>query len=70
MHVNGVKASHTLKGVGETAAKKDNPQFDAKLVPGVNRVDVELLAASEARKGKAEEVLRETCTVFVNLLRA
>lgn len=77
--------------------EKDRPVFDVRLpvpVPGgqggVNRIDVEILAAvkpsEEGRNGKSgaskekdgtpvkdvkeEVVVRESCTIFVHLLRA
>ncbi|KAF2753209.1 hypothetical protein EJ05DRAFT_223285 [Pseudovirgaria hyperparasitica] len=68
--INGTKLTQAIRpGPGEHEREKDHPPYDVKLGPGVNRIEVELLAGSDTKGGKKEEVLREVCTIFVNLLR-
>lgn len=60
----------------EGGKKKGEPLFEAKLVPGVNRVEIEIIAEKdkkakgvEGKEGK-EQVDIEKCTIFVHLMRA
>ncbi|KFY03259.1 hypothetical protein V490_00238 [Pseudogymnoascus sp. VKM F-3557] len=49
-----------------------NPLFEARLLPGVNRIEVELIAALPKAASKAangQEVELEKVTIFANLLR-
>ncbi|KFY16711.1 hypothetical protein V492_01147 [Pseudogymnoascus sp. VKM F-4246] len=49
-----------------------NPLFEARLLPGVNRIEVELIAALSKGASKAangQEVELEKVTIFANLLR-
>ncbi|KFY86487.1 hypothetical protein V500_07595 [Pseudogymnoascus sp. VKM F-4518 (FW-2643)] len=49
-----------------------NPLFEARLLPGVNRIEVELIAALPKGASKAasgQEVELEKVTIFANLLR-
>ncbi|KAF1997634.1 Bromodomain-containing protein [Amniculicola lignicola CBS 123094] len=75
--ING--ATMGANGLYEGGKKKGEPVFEAKLVPGVNRIEVEIVAERD-RKGREKErsgerggekdmVDVEKCTVFVNLLR-
>jgi hypothetical protein len=58
----------------EGGKKKGEPVFEAKLVGGVNRIEVELVAekdhkgASETSNGK-EQIEVEKCTIFLHLMR-
>ena len=59
----------------EGGKKKGEPLFEAKLVGGVNRIEVEIVAEKD-RKGqpesggaKKEEVEIEKCTIFLHLPR-
>ncbi|KAF1832969.1 Bromodomain-containing protein [Decorospora gaudefroyi] len=57
----------------EGGKKKGEPLFEAKLVGGVNRVEVEIVAEKD-RKGQPEsgtpkDVDIEKCTLFLNLVR-
>lgn len=62
------------EGAGfEGGKKKGEPVFEAKLVGGVNRIEVEIVAE---KVGKDDEVLNgkdaveiEKCTVFLHLAR-
>ena len=69
--INGSSSTPTFEG----GKKKGEPLYEAKLVPGVNRIEVEVIAEKK-EKGKIEskdlkEVVDiEKCTVFVNLMRA
>ncbi|KAF2467407.1 Bromodomain-containing protein [Lindgomyces ingoldianus] len=64
----------------EGGKKKGEPLFEAKLSPGVNRIEVEAIAEkdkktagkTEGRDGKdpKEQVEVEKCTIFVHLMRA
>lgn len=58
----------------EGGKKKGEPVFEAKLVGGVNRIEVEIVAEkekkdqSETSNGK-EQVEIEKCTIFLHLMR-
>jgi hypothetical protein len=58
----------------EGGKKKGEPVFEAKLVGGVNRIDIELVAekdrkgAPETMNGK-EQIEVEKCTIFLNVMR-
>jgi hypothetical protein len=61
-----------LEGTRQDGQKeKGRPVFEGKLVQGVNRIEVEVVA--EREKGRQEkgkgEVEGEKCTVFVHLMR-
>lgn len=49
-----------------------NPLFEARLLPGVNKIEVELIAAlprGAPKPGSGQDVELEKITVFANLLR-
>jgi hypothetical protein len=58
----------------EGGKKKGEPVFEAKLVGGVNRIEVEIVAekdrkgAPEMSNGK-EQIEVEKCTIFLHLMR-
>lgn len=58
----------------ETGKKKGEPVFEAKLVGGVNRIEVEIVAekdgkgASETNNSKGD-IEVEKCTIFLHLTR-
>ncbi|KAF2750793.1 Bromodomain-containing protein [Sporormia fimetaria CBS 119925] len=65
--VNGVAPGY------EQGRKKGEPLYDAKLQPGVNRVEVEVIAEKKGKhesKDPKEAVEIERCVIFVNLMRA
>jgi hypothetical protein len=69
--INGTSPSPGYEG----GKKKGEPLFEAKLAPGVNRIEVEIVAEKD-RKGqpdsgsaKKEDVEIEKCTIFLHLPR-
>jgi hypothetical protein len=68
--INGAAATPGYDG----GKKKGEPVYEAKLMVGVNRVEVEIVAEKD-RKGKPESNLPkdqvdiEKCTIFLHLLR-
>ena len=58
----------------EGPKKKGEPLYDAKLNPGINRIEIEVIAEKD-RKGEPEskdpkdQVEIEKCIIFVNLMR-
>jgi hypothetical protein len=67
--INGASAGY------EGGKKKGEPLYEAKLSPGVNRIEVEVIAEKD-KKGKPEskdpkeQVEIEKCTIFANLMKA
>ncbi|CAI6281041.1 unnamed protein product [Periconia digitata] len=65
----------TMPNGYEGGKKKGEPAYDAKLMSGVNRIEIEIVAEKD-RKGKPESkdpkehVDVEKCTVFVHLMRS
>jgi hypothetical protein len=57
----------------EGGKKKGEPVFEAKLVGGVNRIEVEIIAEKVQKDGEAtstkDAVEIEKCTVFLHLAR-
>lgn len=76
--VNRVPVTAGINGGGEGAGyeggkKKGEPVFEAKLVGGVNRIEVEIVAEKIAKDGETvggkDAVEIEKCTVFLHLAR-
>lgn len=78
--VNRVPVTAGINGGAEGAGfeggkKKGEPVFEAKLVGGVNRIEVEIVAEkfgkdSEAVNGSGKDAVEiEKCTVFLHLAR-
>lgn len=69
----GINGSSTNSGY-EGGKKKGEPVYEAKLLPGVNRLEVEIVAEKD-RKGRPEskdpkeQVDIEKCTIFLHLMR-
>lgn len=62
------------EGAGvESGKKKGEPVFEAKLVGGVNRIEVEIVAEKVDKEGEVENgkdaVEVEKCTIFLHLAR-
>lgn len=62
------------EGVGfEGGKKKGEPVFEAKLVGGVNRIEVEIVAEKMSKDGETantkDTVEIEKCTIFLHLAR-
>lgn len=75
--INGASAAQGYEG----GKKKGEPVYEAKLVVGVNRVEVEIVAEKEKKAGTTKEggavggkdrdtVDVEKCTLFLHLKRA
>jgi hypothetical protein len=59
----------------EGGRKKGEPLYDAKLLPGVNRIEIEVVAERDMRgkpepKDPKDALEVEKCTIFVNLMRS
>lgn len=76
--VNRVPVTAGINGTGESAGfeggkKKGEPVFEAKLVGGVNRIEVEIVAEKATKDGEMasskDAVEIEKCTVFLHLAR-
>lgn len=76
--VNRVPVTAGINGGGEGAGieggkKKGEPVFEAKLVGGVNRIEVEIIAEKTSKDGETtngkDAVDVEKCTVFLHLAR-
>ncbi|KAJ4383049.1 hypothetical protein N0V86_002277 [Didymella sp. IMI 355093] len=76
--VNRVPVTAGINGGGEGAGieggkKKGEPVFEAKLVGGVNRIEVEIVAEKTSKDGESvsgkDAVEMEKCTVFLHLAR-
>ncbi|KAI4617707.1 hypothetical protein J4E83_006039 [Alternaria metachromatica] len=69
--INGTSPSPSYEG----GKKKGEPLFEAKLVAGVNRIEVEIVAEKERKvqpesgTAKKEDVEIEKCTIFLHLPR-
>ena len=57
----------------ESGKKKGEPVFEAKLMGGVNRIEVEIVAEKLSKDGETtsskDSVEVEKCTVFLHLAR-
>lgn len=79
LEVNRVPVTAGINGASpgpgyEGGKKKGEPVFEAKLVGGVNRIEVELVAEKEHKtptesKDPKEQVEVEKCTIFLHLMR-
>lgn len=76
--VNRVPVTAGINGGGEGAGfesgkKKGEPVFEAKLVGGVNRIEVEIVAEKTSKDGETvsgkDAMEIEKCTVFLHLAR-
>ncbi|PSN63400.1 Bromodomain-domain-containing protein [Corynespora cassiicola Philippines] len=71
----GINGSGGMGAGYEGGKKKGEPVYEAKLVAGVNRIEVEIIAEKD-RKGKPEtkeakdQVEIEKCTIFLHLMRS
>jgi hypothetical protein len=73
--VNRVPVTAGINGLSpgpgyEGGKKKGEPVYEAKLVGGVNRIEVEIIAEKSAPDGSAKEQVEiEKCTIFLHLMR-
>ncbi|KAH9220586.1 hypothetical protein DL95DRAFT_357236 [Leptodontidium sp. 2 PMI_412] len=70
---SGTQRLHAMPLIPGHPVDHRHPLFEARLLPGVNRIDVELIAAlpkGSAKPASGQDVELEKITVFANLLRA
>lgn len=62
---------HPLPKLAGGAVDAAEPLFDARLLPGVNRIEIELIAAlpKGAKPVNGQDVELEKVTIFANLMR-
>lgn len=63
---------HALPVPGQSIDAR-NPLFEARLLPGVNRIEIELIAAlpkGAPKQANGSEVEMEKITVFANLMKS
>lgn len=71
----GINGSSPQPGI-EGGKKKGEPVYEAKLMAGVNRVEVEIVAEKERKTGEKEsrdpkeQIESEKCTIFLHLTRS
>lgn len=71
----GINGSSPQPGI-EGGKKKGEPVYEAKLMAGVNRIEVEIVAAKERKAGEKEprdpkeQIETEKCTIFLHLTRS
>lgn len=69
---SGSQRLHAVPLIPGHAVDPTNPLFEARLLPGVNRIEIELIAAlpKGAPKGPSgQDMELEKVTVFANLMR-
>lgn len=69
---SGTQRLHNVPRVPGSLLDPQYPNFEARLLPGVNRIEIELIAALSkgAPKGATgQDVEMEKITIFANLLR-
>ncbi|KAH7391420.1 Bromodomain-containing protein-like protein [Cadophora sp. MPI-SDFR-AT-0126] len=70
---SGTQRLHAMPLIPGHPVDHRHPLFEARLLPGVNRIDIELIAAlpkGAAKPSSGQEVELEKITVFANLLKA
>lgn len=70
---SGTQRLHAMPNLPGQSVDPRHPLFEARLLPGVNRIEVELIAAVPKGAAKAingQDVELEKITVFANLLRS
>lgn len=71
----GINGSSPQPGI-EGGKKKGEPVYEAKLMAGVNRIEVEIVAEKERKTGEKEsrdpkeQIESEKCTIFLHLTRS
>jgi hypothetical protein len=69
---SGTQRLHAVPIPGQTANNL-NPLFEARILPGVNRIEVELIAAlpkDEPKLPNGQDVELEKFTIFANLMKS
>jgi RSC4 Ig-like domain len=70
---SGMQRLHAMPTIPGHSVDQQHPLFEARLLPGVNRIEVELIAALPKGSTKmvgSQEVELEKITVFANLMRS
>lgn len=70
---SGTQRLHAMPLIPGHPVDHRHPLFEARLLPGVNRIDIELIAAlpkGAAKPASGQEIELEKITVFANLLKA
>lgn len=66
----GMTRLHAMPTIPGNAVEPRNPLFEARLHPGVNRIEIEIIAAIPKGTPSAIDVEIEKITIFVNLMKA
>src|ERR1700733_11057542 len=70
---SGTQRLHAMTTIPGHSVDPRHPLFEARLLPGVNRIEIELIAAlpkGAPRPPNGSDVELEKTTVFANLMRA
>ena len=70
---SGTQRLHAMPTIPGHSVDPRHPLFEARLLPGVNRIEIELIAAlakDAPRPPNGQDVELEKITVFANLMRA
>ncbi|CAL3972432.1 hypothetical protein PZA11_004449 [Diplocarpon coronariae] len=70
---SGTQRLHAMPLIPGHAVDPSHPLFEARLLPGVNRIEIELIAAlpkGPAKPATGQDAELEKITVFANLLRS
>ena len=70
---SGSTRLHAIPTIPGHSVDNRHPLFEARLLPGVNRIEIELIAAlpkGSAKPAGGQEVELEKIIVFANLMRA
>ncbi|CZT46934.1 related to member of RSC complex [Rhynchosporium secalis] len=70
---SGTQRLHAMPLIPGHPVDHRHPLFEARLLPGVNRIDIELIAAlpkGSSKPPNGQEVELEKITIFANLLKA
>lgn len=72
LFVTSVNRLHAMPTIPGHPIDQRNPLFEARLVPGVNRIEVELIAAlpKGAKPINGQDFELEKITVFANLMKS
>jgi hypothetical protein len=69
---SGVSRLHAMPAVPGQSVDSRQPLFEARLIPGVNRIEIELIAAlpkGATKPANGQDVEMEKITVFANLMK-
>ncbi|KAE8451051.1 hypothetical protein EG329_004723 [Mollisiaceae sp. DMI_Dod_QoI] len=70
---SGTQRLHAMPTIPGHSVDTTHPLFEARLLPGVNRIEVELIAAlpkGAAKPANGQDVELEKITIFANLLKS